>query len=284
MSFPVSINTQAHTNLQSSENNEIENAHFFRSSSDFNNDTLNNSELNDADLKGAGKGRGQYPRGTSNSRPVSGKYCTANDSDPLCVNGKRTILPDGTYFVIGHGNASAGLMQDVPPSSNDYGLGPQPYFLTPQQLANDIKRNAGANFSQIKQVVIGSCSLALKDRGQYCQNLANLLGKDVWAPSDTIFIASNGAVSVYQDFGPSGSSEMNTTNPGRFIRFRPGEDVNKNSAILAALREKDSFPNGMLSADYEGIRPQDECYRQPSLGACLIPPVRSTRREEANRF
>jgi hypothetical protein len=229
MSSIVDFSMKRYIARQVFEAEELQSNNIFHSSSDFNNDISDNN---------IDKSQNNFSRNLMSRFSPSNRMCTANEGDTLCNNANNGVIPPRTFVVTGHGNGVNGVLQGVGFRSDNYEFVDKRHFLSPQQLASDIKRSAGNQWSGIKQIVIQSCDVARAWGGKYCQDLANILGKDVWAASDGLFIAPDGRVSVYQPIPDSSRPLMNRLNPGRFILFRPEGDIYNNTELQSALSEK----------------------------------------------
>ena len=139
-------------------------------------------------------GRGQAPR--------SGALNVAKEGDGFLEYAVRRpdVDPDGFFDVVGHGS---------PHSMEGFGLHPALEYLDHRTLAKAILRSPDYSGQPIRLI---SCSTGACPSG-FAQNLANQLGVQVKAPSDSIWAYSDGRLTI----GPKHSKAA-----GQFVDFFPG--------------------------------------------------------------
>ena len=120
------------------------------------------------------------------------------DGDQLSENIKH-VKPLKTYFDVAmHGTPSA------------VGFGTTETNMSPRLLASVIRHSQGWNGQKIRLL---SCSTGKKTDDGYCfaEELANALGVEVKAPSDTLYIF------------PSGKMMIGKNSGGKMIKYTPNE-------------------------------------------------------------
>jgi len=125
------------------------------------------------------------------------------DGDPLNENVQMVVPLENHFDVAMHGTATA------------VGFGTTEVNMSPRLLANYILHSEGYNGQNIRLL---SCSTGKSIGGEYCfaEELANILGVEVYAPNDTLYIFPNGTFSVGDD--GSGSFVLYKPNQRRRIR------------------------------------------------------------------
>lgn len=125
------------------------------------------------------------------------------DGDPLNENVKMVVPLEDYFDVAMHGTPTA------------VGFGTTETNMSPRFLANYILHSTGYNGQNIRLL---SCSTGKSVDGAYCfaEELANILGVEVYAPNDTLYIFPSGRFSIGDD--GSGSFSLYKPNQRRRIR------------------------------------------------------------------
>lgn len=186
-----------------------------------------------------------------------------NPADSVTRSGAKITAPHRTMVIVAHGSPDHGVQKA------EGGLG---NFYNPQQLARLIKAEAGDNWNRYDKVVLFSCRVALKDKGSYAQGLANLLGKPVYAATEFGFVSpTTGNISVTGSQTANGRRVPDFQDPGRYIRFAPGGDPNKNAALQAALSERSENQLGVGRAfdkEFSGANKSGQCINT-TIAQCI---------------
>lgn len=151
-----------------------------------------------------------------------------NPNDSITTSGAKITAPHRTMVIVAHGNPEDGVQKAIGGKN----------FYEPAEIAALIKKEAGTNWKHYDKVVFFSCRIALKDGGQYAQNIANALGKPVYAATEFGFVSpTTGNVSVAGSVTPTGVRQRDTGDLGRFIRFEVNGDPTKNASLKLAIVE-----------------------------------------------
>ena len=111
--------------------------------------------------------------------------------------------PAGVFSVGAHGNAQDGVLYKK--SDGKY------YSIPVRSLARKIRRNPRYRHQPVQ---LDSCNVG---NGQYPQQLANLLGVEVRAPTRFVWYSSTGV----EYFGETATEAPNRDDPGELISFMP---------------------------------------------------------------
>jgi hypothetical protein len=183
-----------------------------------------------------------------------------NPKDQVAINATHISAPHRTLVIVAHSG-----LDGVQKAGRVY--------YTSEEVASLIKKQAGGKLSQYDQIVFVSCRLALAGNspkvadGSYAQNIANILGKPVYAATEFGFVESNGRISVAgSTTKTSGARKMDTEDPGRFIRFYPGGRPQNSSALQSALGEHKRADENKAGA---GAKVDDEFSGSLKAGRCM---------------
>lgn len=88
--------------------------------------------------------------------------------------------------------------------------------ITAKDLAEKIRN--GGKWKVGMPVVLNSCSTG-SPRGTFGRELARHLSTDVYAPTDWVWFNRNGVEGVYANRGTSRDPIMDTSKPGRWVKF-----------------------------------------------------------------
>ena len=114
------------------------------------------------------------------------------------IANRADIDPNGMYDVIAHGNSDLIEIEN----------GNQTIAIKAREAAKLIRKQPG--FKKAKSIRLFSCDTGSTANG-FAQNLANALGKPVYAPNMTIYSNSRGSYWI-----------SNGKDRGEFIKFIPG--------------------------------------------------------------
>lgn len=185
-----------------------------------------------------------------------------NRNDAIAVNATYINAPHRTLVIVAHGNPNNGVQK---PDGKGY--------YSTAQLATEIKQKLGTKLSQYDNIIFVSCRVALtglnekKPNGTYMQNVANMLGKPVYAPTEFGFVTAAGKISILGSTTPTaGARKEDFNDPGRFIRFDPGGKPLNSSALQAALGENSRASEDKAGA---GAKVDDEFSSSFKLGRCV---------------
>jgi hypothetical protein len=184
-----------------------------------------------------------------------------NREDTVAINGTHINAPHRTLVIVAHGGPSGVQQAD---GTGNYQA---------SELANLVKQNAGKAFSQYDHVVFVSCRVALagndgeKPNGKYMQQVANVLGKPVYAASEFGYVHPSGKITVAGSTSPTnGQRKTDAADLGRFIRFDPGAKVQNSAALQVALREHGRADENKPGA---GAKVDDEFSGKLKSGRCV---------------
>ena len=147
----------------------------------------------------AADARDAYEKITKRSTTkIQNGFACFPDGDPLNENVKMVVPLENHFDVAMHGTPTA------------VGFGTSETNMSPRFLANYILHSEEYNGQNIRLL---SCSTGKITDGEYCfaEELANILGVDVYAPNDTLYIFPSGRFSI----GDDGS--------GSFVLFKPNQ-------------------------------------------------------------
>lgn len=111
---------------------------------------------------------------------------------------RQDIDPNGLFDVVAHGNSDLIEIEN----------GNVTIQITAREAAKLIKKHPG--FKKAKSIRLFSCNTGSTTNG-FAQNLANALGKPVYAPNMTIYVNNRGNYWI-----------SNGLSRGKFIKFIPG--------------------------------------------------------------
>ena len=114
------------------------------------------------------------------------------------ISNRIDIDPNGMFDVIAHGNSDLIEIEN----------GNQTIAIKAREAAKLIRRQPG--YKKAKSIRLFSCNTGSTSNG-FAQNLANALGKSVYAPNMTIYVNSRGSYWI-----------SNGIRRGEFIKFLPG--------------------------------------------------------------
>ncbi len=152
------------------------------------------------------KSNGGFFKGTRGN-PVAGdaNYMNSDDTFLKYIRKRKDVDPDGKFDLIAHGTSN----------SIEIEHNGKKVMVNSRTVAKLLKQNKDYKGQDIRLL---SCNTGYLNHG-FAQNLANKLNVTVWAPSDYLWVYSNGKHVVA---AKTDSGQMDPTKKGKFIKFVPG--------------------------------------------------------------
>ena len=152
------------------------------------------------------KSNGGFFKGTRGN-PVAGdaNYMSSDDTFLKYIRKRKDVDPDGKFDLIAHGTSN----------SIEIEHNGKKILVNSRTVAKLLKQNKDYKGQDIRLL---SCNTGYLNHG-FAQNLANKLNVTVWAPSDYLWVYSNG---VHVIAAKTKSGQPDQSKIGKFIKFVPG--------------------------------------------------------------